>query len=34
MGPEYVGALTIGDQLLWGAASRCMRMLRILLSAA
>jgi hypothetical protein len=23
MGPEYVGAFTIGDQLLWGAAEPC-----------
>jgi hypothetical protein len=23
MGPEYVGAFTVGDQLLWGAAERC-----------
>ena len=33
MGPEYVGAFTIGDQLLWGAAEPLRRMLRILLSA-
>jgi aspartate-semialdehyde dehydrogenase len=32
MGPEYVGAFTIGDQLLWGAAEPLRRMLRILLS--
>ncbi len=31
MGPEYVGAYTIGDQLLWGAAEPLRRMLRILL---
>ncbi|MBO9687412.1 MAG: aspartate-semialdehyde dehydrogenase [Mitsuaria chitosanitabida] len=31
MGPEYVGAFTIGDQLLWGAAEPLRRMLRILL---
>jgi aspartate-semialdehyde dehydrogenase len=30
-GPEYVGAFTIGDQLLWGAAEPLRRMLRILL---
>jgi aspartate-semialdehyde dehydrogenase len=30
MGPEYVGAFTIGDQLLWGAAEPLRRMLRIL----
>jgi aspartate-semialdehyde dehydrogenase len=23
MGPEYVGAFTIGDQLLWGAPNHC-----------
>ncbi len=33
MGPEYVGAFTIGDQLLWGAAEPLRRMLRILLGA-
>jgi aspartate-semialdehyde dehydrogenase len=33
MGPEYVGAFTIGDQLLWGAAEPLRRMLRVLLSA-
>ena len=33
MGPEYVGAFTIGDQLLWGAAEPLRRMLRILLDA-
>ncbi|MEI8028217.1 MAG: aspartate-semialdehyde dehydrogenase [Comamonadaceae bacterium] len=32
MGPEYVGAFTIGDQLLWGAAEPLRRMLRILLA--
>jgi aspartate-semialdehyde dehydrogenase len=31
MGPEYLGAYTIGDQLLWGAAEPLRRMLRILL---
>ncbi|BAL94591.1 aspartate-semialdehyde dehydrogenase [Rubrivivax gelatinosus] len=31
MGPEYIGAFTIGDQLLWGAAEPLRRMLRILL---
>jgi len=30
MGPEYVGACTIGDQLQWGAAEPLRRMLRIL----
>ena len=33
MGPEYVGAFTIGDQLLWGAAEPLRRTLRILLAA-
>ena len=33
MGPEYVSAFTIGDQLLWGAAEPLRRMLRILLRA-
>jgi aspartate-semialdehyde dehydrogenase len=31
MGPEYVSAFVIGDQLLWGAAEPLRRMLRILL---
>ena len=31
MGPEYLGAFTIGDQLLWGAAEPLRRMLRNLL---
>ncbi len=29
MGPEYVSAFTVGDQLLWGAAEPLRRMLRI-----
>jgi aspartate-semialdehyde dehydrogenase len=33
MGPEFVGAFTIGDQLLWGAAEPLRRMLRILLES-
>ncbi|HXD07438.1 MAG TPA: aspartate-semialdehyde dehydrogenase [Burkholderiaceae bacterium] len=33
MGPQYLGAYTIGDQLLWGAAEPLRRMLRILLEA-
>jgi len=33
MGPEYLGAFTIGDQLLWGAAEPLRRMLRILVDA-
>ncbi len=32
MGPEYLGAFTCGDQLLWGAAEPLRRMLRILQS--
>ena len=31
MGPEYLGAFTIGDQLLWGAAEPLRRMLRIVI---
>jgi aspartate-semialdehyde dehydrogenase len=31
LGPRYLGAFTIGDQLLWGAAEPLRRMLRILL---
>jgi aspartate-semialdehyde dehydrogenase len=30
MGPTYLGAFTVGDQLLWGAAEPLRRMLRIL----
>lgn len=30
MGPEYISAFTVGDQLLWGAAEPLRRMLRIL----
>ncbi|MFM7706366.1 MAG: aspartate-semialdehyde dehydrogenase [Rubrivivax sp.] len=33
LGPRYLGAFTIGDQLLWGAAEPLRRMLRILLEA-
>lgn len=33
MGPQYLGAFTCGDQLLWGAAEPLRRMLRILLEA-
>ncbi len=33
MGPEYLSAFTVGDQLLWGAAEPLRRMLRILLKA-
>ena len=33
MGPEYLGAFTVGDQLLWGAAEPLRRMLRILLES-
>ncbi|APZ43349.1 aspartate-semialdehyde dehydrogenase [Acidihalobacter ferrooxydans] len=33
MGPEYLGAFTCGDQLLWGAAEPLRRMLRIVLEA-
>ena len=34
MGPEYVSAFTVGDQLLWGAAEPLRRVLRIILGAA
>jgi aspartate-semialdehyde dehydrogenase len=30
VGPEFLGAFTVGDQLLWGAAEPLRRMLRIL----
>ena len=33
MGDDYVGAFTVGDQLLWGAAEPLRRMVRILLAA-
>jgi aspartate-semialdehyde dehydrogenase len=33
MGPEYLTAFTVGDQLLWGAAEPLRRMLRIVLEA-
>ncbi len=33
MGNDYLGAFTVGDQLLWGAAEPLRRMLRILLDA-
>lgn len=32
MGPEYISAFSVGDQLLWGAAEPLRRMLRILQS--
>ena len=31
MGPDYLSAFTVGDQLLWGAAEPLRRMLRVLL---
>lgn len=31
MGPQYLSAFTVGDQLLWGAAEPLRRMVRILL---
>ena len=34
MGPEYLTAFTVGDQLLWGAAEPLRRVLRIILGAA
>jgi len=30
LGPEYLNAFTVGDQLLWGAAEPLKRMLSIL----
>ena len=33
MGPDYLGAFTVGDQLLWGAAEPLRRMLRIVMEA-
>ena len=33
MGNDYLGAFTVGDQLLWGAAEPLRRMLRILLES-
>jgi aspartate-semialdehyde dehydrogenase len=29
MGPQYISAFTVGDQLLWGAAEPLRRMLKI-----
>lgn len=34
MGPEYLAAFTVGDQLLWGAAEPLRRVLRIIAGAA
>jgi aspartate-semialdehyde dehydrogenase len=31
LGPDYLTAFSVGDQLLWGAAEPLRRMLRILL---
>ena len=31
MGPEYIAAFTVGDQLLWGAAEPIRRILRIII---
>ncbi len=31
MGPDYLGAFTVGDQLLWGAAEPLRRVLRIII---
>jgi len=33
MGPQYLSAFTVGDQLLWGAAEPLRRVLRIVLEA-
>jgi aspartate-semialdehyde dehydrogenase len=32
LGPQYLGAFTVGDQLLWGAAEPLRRTLRILMA--
>jgi aspartate-semialdehyde dehydrogenase len=32
MGPEYLSAFTVGDQLLWGAAEPLRRMVRLLIN--
>ena len=32
MGPKYISAFTVGDQLLWGAAEPLRRMLRIIVN--
>ena len=32
MGPQYLSAFTVGDQLLWGAAEPLRRMLRIIIN--
>ncbi len=34
IGPQYLAAFTVGDQLLWGAAEPLRRMLRIVLEGA
>ena len=34
MGPEYLSAFTVGDQLLWGAAEPLRRMLSTLVQAS
>jgi len=31
MGPDFLAAFTVGDQLLWGAAEPLRRMLKICL---
>jgi aspartate-semialdehyde dehydrogenase len=33
LGPEYLTAFTVGDQLLWGAAEPVRRMLLIVLGS-
>ncbi|MBH0091381.1 aspartate-semialdehyde dehydrogenase [Pseudoalteromonas sp. SCQQ13] len=33
MGPKYISAFTVGDQLLWGAAEPLRRMLRIIVDS-
>ncbi|MBW2125312.1 MAG: aspartate-semialdehyde dehydrogenase, partial [Deltaproteobacteria bacterium] len=31
LGPEYIAAFTVGDQLLWGAAEPIRRILNIII---
>lgn len=31
IGPEYLAAFTVGDQLLWGAAEPVRRILKIII---
>jgi aspartate-semialdehyde dehydrogenase len=33
MGPDYLGLMTVGDQLLWGAAEPLVRVLRMVVES-